>query len=80
MVNSIQTAIAASQPNAQPIYFEGRVDGQIATEKHGTEGFGYDPIFVPNNHEITFAEMLPEEKNKISHRKIAIDKLLEFLK
>ncbi len=61
-------------------FFEGKVFGNLLTENKGDQGFGYDPIFVPNNHEITFAEMLPEEKNKISHRKIAIDKLLEFLK
>jgi XTP/dITP diphosphohydrolase len=48
-------------------------------ENKGHQGFGYDPIFVPDNHEITFAEMLPEEKNKISHRKLALDKFLDFI-
>ncbi len=60
-------------------YFEGRVYGNLLTENKGFKGFGYDPIFVPENYEKTFAEMLPEEKNKISHRKNAMDKLLEFL-
>ena len=60
-------------------YFEGRVYGNLTQENKGVKGFGYDPVFVPDNHEITFAEMLPEEKNKISHRKKALDLLLEFL-
>ena len=61
-------------------YFEGKVHGNLLTENKGHKGFGYDPIFVPNGYENTFAEMLPEDKNKISHRKKAIDQLLEFLK
>ena len=60
-------------------YFEGRVYGNITTEVFGEDGFGYDPIFIPENHEITFAEMKPEEKNVISHRKNAIEKFLKFL-
>ena len=61
-------------------YFEGRVYGNLTQEIRGEKGFGYDPIFIPENHEITFAEMLPEEKNKISHRRNAINLFLEFLK
>ena len=57
-------------------FFEGRVEGNILTENRGHQGFGYDPIFVPNGHAITFAEMEAEEKNKISHRKNAFDKFL----
>ena len=63
-----------------PKFFEGRVYGNLLTENKGHKGFGYDPIFVPDGHEITFAEMLPEEKNKISHRRNAVDLLLKFLK
>ena len=60
-------------------YFEGRVYGNLIHEIRGEKGFGYDPIFVPENHEITFAEMKAEDKNKISHRKQAIEKFLNFL-
>ncbi|WP_297984757.1 RdgB/HAM1 family non-canonical purine NTP pyrophosphatase [uncultured Chryseobacterium sp.] len=64
----------------EPKFFEGRVYGNLLTENKGHKGFGYDPIFVPDGHEITFAEMLPEEKNKISHRKNAMDLFLDFQK
>ena len=59
--------------------FEGKVNGQIITEKRGTQGFGYDPLFVPDGYEQTFAEMGPEEKNKISHRARAVQKFVDFL-
>jgi XTP/dITP diphosphohydrolase len=59
--------------------FEGIVKGKIIYEKRGTMGFGYDPIFVPDGFEKTFAEMTTEEKNPISHRGKAIEKLLTFL-
>lgn len=75
-----RTIIVLLQQNAQPIYFEGRVDGQIATEKHGTEGFGYDPIFVPEGYDKSFAELGEEIKNTISHRARAVVKLSEYLK
>ena len=75
-----RTIIVLLQPNAKPIYFEGRVDGQIATEKHGTEGFGYDPIFVPEGYDKSFAELGEDIKNKISHRARAVVKLSEYLK
>jgi XTP/dITP diphosphohydrolase len=60
-------------------YFEGRVYGNLTKEVRGEKGFGYDPIFVPENHQITFAEMKAEDKNKISHRKKAIEQFLEFV-
>ena len=60
--------------------FEGIVTGKIAKEKTGEKGFGYDPIFVPDGYQISFAEMEAAEKNKISHRGRAIKKLIEFLK
>jgi len=60
--------------------FEGILDGQILNEKHGSGGFGYDPIFVPNGFDKTLAQMTMEEKNRISHRAKAIAKLVAFLK
>ena len=60
-------------------YFEGRVYGNLTKEVRGEKGFGYDPIFIPENHEITFAEMKAEDKNKISHRKKAIEQFLKFM-
>ncbi|MBL3546282.1 MULTISPECIES: RdgB/HAM1 family non-canonical purine NTP pyrophosphatase [Chryseobacterium] len=61
-------------------YFEGRVHGNLLTENKGFKGFGYDPIFVPQGHDRTFAEMTPEDKNKISHRRQALDLFMDFLK
>lgn len=60
--------------------FEGIVDGSIATEKHGTAGFGYDPIFVPEGYNKSFAELGESIKNGISHRARAVAKLAEYLK
>jgi len=60
-------------------YFEGRVDGEITTEKHGEKGFGYDPIFRPDRHQKTFAEFTLDEKNAISHRGRAVDALIKFV-
>lgn len=59
--------------------FEGKVEGRIASNRMGTEGFGYDPIFIPDEDDRSFAQMPLEEKNKISHRGRAIRKLSEFL-
>ena len=61
------------------MFFEGRVDGTILKEKHGTEGFGYDPIFQPDGYDCSFAELGLDLKNKISHRAIAIGKVAEYL-
>ena len=60
--------------------FEGIVEGEILTEKSGQEGFGYDPIFSPEGKGISFAEMSAEEKNQISHRGRAVEKLITWLK
>jgi XTP/dITP diphosphohydrolase len=59
--------------------FEGIVTGTILTERRGTKGFGYDPVFMPDGKNLTFAEMDLEEKNSISHRARAFEKLREFL-
>lgn len=60
-------------------FFEGRVNGTIATEIMGKNGFGYDPIFIPDGFSKSFAQMSPEEKNAISHRGKAVEKLNNFL-
>lgn len=60
-------------------FFDGVVEGHIITEKRGDGGFGYDPLFVPDGYEKTFAEMGNEVKNNISHRAKAVEKLAEFL-
>lgn len=66
--------------NGEEHLFEGRVDGKILTEQQGNAGFGYDPIFRPEGYKESFAEMSLDEKNKISHRGKATQKLAEFLK
>ena len=65
--------------NGEITQFEGSIKGQIIGELRGTQGFGYDPIFVPDGHTATFAEMSLAEKGKISHRTKAFEKLVEFL-
>lgn len=62
-----------------PLLFEGIVEGSITREKHGAEGFGYDPIFVPKGYDLTFAELGNDIKNTISHRARAVKKLADFL-
>lgn len=66
--------------NGKSHLFEGIVNGQIIEEKRGTDGFGYDPVFVPDGFSQTFAEMPLSEKNKISHRARAFAKFIAFLK
>ena len=65
--------------NGEMKLFEGKVNGKILTEKKGTNGFGYDPIFLPEDYDKTFAEMELTDKNKISHRTKAIIKLIRYL-
>ena len=65
--------------NGKEYLFEGRVDGVILREKHGKDGFGYDPVFLPDGFDASFAEMSLEQKNAISHRGRAIAKLADFL-
>jgi XTP/dITP diphosphohydrolase len=61
------------------LFFEGVCEGSILQKNNGSEGFGYDPIFIPDGYEKTFAQMSMEEKNKISHRALATTKLLSYL-
>jgi len=65
--------------NKQEYIFEGVVNGLIRQQRSGTGGFGYDAVFEPNGYNITFAEMDLDEKNKISHRGLAMQKLITFL-
>jgi XTP/dITP diphosphohydrolase len=62
------------------IWTEGVCEGQIAYKPEGNQGFGYDPIFIPEGYNKTMAQLAPEEKNKISHRGKAVNKLVEILK
>ncbi len=73
-----RTVIAYIEDNKE-YFFEGMMIGTITTEKRGTGGFGYDPIFVPDGSQLTFAEMPLSEKNKISHRARAFSKFVEFM-
>jgi len=65
--------------NQQTYFFEGICNGTITTELSGEDGFGYDPIFIPDGSTKTFAQMTMEEKNKYSHRKKATAQLIQFL-
>ena len=73
-----RTAIALLL-NGEEYLFEGIVNGFIIEEKRGNSGFGYDPIFVPENYTETFAELGNDIKNQISHRAEAVKKLIDFL-
>lgn len=66
--------------DGQEYSFDGIIKGEITTEQSGTSGFGYDPIFRPSQSKYTFAEMPAEEKNQISHRALALQKLNDFIK
>ena len=72
-----RTVIAYKDSN-QELLFEGIVQGAITLEPKGISGFGYDPVFMPNNHRLTFAEMPIDIKNSISHRANAIEKLRAY--
>ena len=76
---NFRTVIALVQ-DGQEHLFEGVVYGNIRHEVSGEQGFGYDPIFEPEGYNVTFAEMSLSEKNQISHRALAMNKLMAFLK
>lgn len=71
--------LALAWPDGEAYTFEGRIDGQIVWPARGDKGFGYDPIFVADGHSLTFAEIEPEEKQAISHRARAFEKLVNAL-
>lgn len=66
--------------NDKQFFFEGAIEGTIIHHRRGSKGFGYDPIFIPNGYDKSFAEMSSQEKNLISHRSIAVGKMAEYLK
>lgn len=66
--------------SGDPKFFEGVIEGTIIHERRGNQGFGYDPVFIPEGSNKTFAEMTLEEKNSLSHRAIAVRKLIHYLK
>jgi XTP/dITP diphosphohydrolase len=74
-----RTIVSLILDNKQ-FFFEGICEGEILTDRKGEKGFGYDPVFMPTGSNKSFAEMSMEEKNKYSHRKKAVDKMIAFLK
>lgn len=74
------TVITLLFPDGGALVARGECRGHIATAPRGQNGFGYDPLFVPDGYEKTFAEMMPEEKNKISHRARALKELEKLLR
>jgi len=76
---NFKTVIALIKDGRQHL-FEGVIYGNIRLSATGEQGFGYDPIFEPEGHQVTFAEMSMVQKNQISHRALAMNKLMAFLK
>ena len=74
------SVIALVRPNGSEVTFRGECHGEIIFEKRGNNGFGYDPIFYVPSLEKTFAELTPEQKNSISHRKESLEKFSKYLK
>ena len=74
-----KTSISLTIKSNQNLIFNGKIDGKISDQVKGDFGFGYDPIFIPNNCKRTLAELNTKEKNEISHRSIAVTKLINFL-
>ena len=73
-----RTVIALILDNST-LFFEGKIEGNIALNPKGDSGFGYDPIFIPEGYLLSFAQLSAEEKNQISHRRMAINKLINYL-
>ena len=73
------SVLALAVPGEAVAFFEGRVDGKIATSPQGEGGFGFDPVFIPEGHKITFAQMPAKQKNAISHRGQALAKFAGYL-
>ena len=73
-------SVISLQWNKKEYLFEGKIHGTIAVSPIGSNGFGYDPLFIPDGSKKTFAEMSQDEKNNMSHRAIAVNKLITFLK
>jgi inosine triphosphate pyrophosphatase len=74
-----RTTLAYAKSPLEVVFFEGELRGNIVKPR-GKSGFGWDPVFQPKGSKKTFAELSQEEKNKISHRSIAVSKLVEYLK
>ena len=72
-------SVIAMIAGGRELLFEGIINGTILQERRGTSGFGYDPVFVPEGYDQTFAEMPPALKNTISHRALAVDELVKYL-
>lgn len=77
---TFRCVICISDPEGKCILLEGKCKGKITLKPRGKGGFGYDPVFLPQGQRLTFAEMSPEEKNRISHRARALKKAKEILK
>ena len=77
--NAIFKTVICLIMDGKEYFFEGSIEGIITNEKIGHNGFGYDPIFRPNNFNLTFAQMSVKEKSKISHRAIAVSKFVKFV-
>ena len=77
--NAIFKTVICLILDGREYFFEGSIEGIITNEKIGHNGFGYDPIFRPNNFNLTFAQMSVNEKSKISHRAIAVSKFVKFI-
>ena len=75
-----KSVYAYGKPDCKPYLFIGECKGKISIAKRGNNGFGYDPIFIPDNSKKTFAEMNISEKNTYSHRGKSLEKLIDFLK
>ena len=73
-------SLAVKFPKKKVFFVEGKIKGKISTKIKGNKGFGYDPIFIPNNYKITFGQMSKAKKIEIDHRSIAFDKLKKKLK